>query len=85
MPITEIELENGVSAGISLRLLGNGMVPVFEEHSARLERGISVRAWMEMDETEKALILARRRISIQMQNLQTEAELAKAKREAKKK
>jgi len=37
-----------------------------------------------MDETEKALIIARRRIAIQMQNLQTEAEIRKAKKESNK-
>ena len=60
------------------------LVPVYEEHSARIERGISVAGWMEMDETEKALIIARRRIAIQMQNLQTDAEIRKAKRDANK-
>ena len=68
-----------------MRRLGVNLVPVYEEHAARLERGLTVASWLELDETEKALIIARRRISIQMQNLQTEAEIRKAKQEAKKK
>jgi hypothetical protein len=79
-----VELENGVSAGISLRKLGLDLVPIFEEHTARLERGVSVEEWSEKPETEKALIIAQRRIAIQMKNLQTEAEIRKAKQESKK-
>jgi hypothetical protein len=60
------------------------LVPVFEEHSVRLERGVSIKDWMDMDETEKALIVARRRIATQMRNLQTEAEIRKAKQDANK-
>jgi hypothetical protein len=74
-----------VSAGIGLRALSAGMVPIYEEHSARLDRGISVDAWLNMTETEKALIIASRRIATQMQNLQTEAEIRKAKADAKRK
>lgn len=65
-------------------MLGIDLVPIFEEHTARLERGISVSSWLEMSETEKALIIARRRISVQMQNLQTEAEIQKTKRDVAK-
>lgn len=84
MIVTEIELENGVNAGISLRKLGVDLVPLYEEHAARLERQISVSQWLDMSETEKALVIAQRRISIQMQNLQTEAEIRKMNRDAKK-
>lgn len=68
-----------------MRKLGVNLVPVYEEHSARIERGITVRDWLEMCETEKALIIARRRVSLQMQNLQTEAEIRRAKQDARKK
>lgn len=66
---------------MSLRSLGENMVPLFEEHEARLERNISLKAWGTMPGMEKALIVAHRRIKIAMQNLQTEAEIRKAKRE----
>lgn len=85
MIITEIELENGIEIGVSLRKLGIDLVPIFEEQSARLERGISVSEWSGMNETEKALIIARRRIALQMRNLQTEAEIRKMKRDANRK
>lgn len=83
--VTEIELDHGVSAGVSLRLLGNGLAPVFEVEDARQENRISIQTWyFEMSEMERALIIARRRIDRAMKNLQTEAEIKKAEREANK-
>lgn len=79
-----MELENGISAGISLRLLRKGLVPIYEEHSARIERNISLEVWSEMGEMEKALIIAQRRIAIAMKNLQSDAEAEQIKREANK-
>jgi hypothetical protein len=67
-----------------LRKLGLDLVPIFEEQTARLGRGISLDDWGRMTETEKALIIAQRRIVTQMKNLQTEAEIRKAKQESKK-
>jgi len=83
MPVTKIELEHGVSAGVTLRSPAYGLVPIYEEHEARLERGIGVQAWMDMDETEKALIVAARRIRIAIANLQAEAEIKRSEQEAK--
>lgn len=80
-----MELDHGVSAGVSLRLLGKGLVPIFEEHEARIRAGISLEKWGEMSETEKALIIAVRRADRAMKNLQTEAEIRKMEREAKRK
>lgn len=59
-------------------------MPIYEEHEARLERNISLEAWMKMQEMEKALIVAARRIQIASKNLQAEAEIAHSEREAKK-
>lgn len=84
MPVTRVELKNGISAGIYLRALGSGMVTLQEEHSTRLEHGISLIAWADMPEMEKALAIAQRRNSIAMRNLQTEAEIEKGKRDAHK-
>jgi hypothetical protein len=81
----QAELEFGVSAGVSLKLLGHGLVPIHEEHEARLERGISLAAWSDMDMFEKALLIANRRIRNMISNLQAEAEIRKAKRDAKRK
>jgi len=79
-PISRIELEHGVSSGVSLRSYGKGMIPIYEEHVTRIERGIGLMAWSEMEEMEKALIVASRRIRIAMQNLQEEAQIKKADR-----
>lgn len=73
--VVRAELEYGVSAGIRLRSLSQGLVPIFEEHQARLERGIDLDTWGRMDCTEKALIIAVRRVHVAMQNQQSEAEI----------
>lgn len=72
-----------MSAGIHLRSLGEGIVPIQEEHEARLERGIGVEAWMAMDVTEKALVIAIRRTRISIENINTEAQIKHAERMAK--
>ena len=56
---------------------------LYEEHSARLERGIGLEAWGEMGEMEKALIVASRRTRIAIHNLQEEAQIEQSKRDAK--
>lgn len=84
-PVTEVQLEHGVNAGIHLRVLAEGLVPVYEEHEARLERGIRLREWDEMEALEKALIVAQRRIRNAVQNLQSEAEIKAMERKARRK
>lgn len=59
------------------------MVPVQEEHEARLAYGIRLDNWMQMDVMEKALIVASRRNQIAMRNINSEAEINMAEREAK--
>lgn len=83
--VMQAEFDFGVSAGVSLKLLSNGLVPTHEEHETRLERGISLKAWSEIDMFEKALMIASRRIRTMISNLQAEAEIRKAKRDAKRK
>lgn len=81
--VTRIELDNAVSAGIRLGSLGDDMVPLFEEHAARLERGISMKDWYALEPLERAMVVAIRRLDNSMKNLQAEAEIRKAKRDAK--
>lgn len=80
-----MELDEGISAGVSLKALAQNIVPLHEEHEARLERGITLATWSGMDMYEKALLIANRRIRIQIKNLQAEAEIRDAKRKAKRK
>ena len=61
------------------------MVPLYEEHEARLERGIGLEAWAAMEEGEKALIIASRRIRLAVHNLQEEAQIEQAKRNTRRK
>lgn len=60
------------------------MVPIFEEHAARLEKNYKLREWYELDSMERAMIIAVRRIEIAAKNQQTEAEINKSKQDAKK-
>lgn len=85
MPVTEVELDHGLSAGIRLQMIGIDMVPVQEEHESRLERGIGLEEWGRMPLFEKALVVASRRVRNAMQNIHTEAEIRQAERDAKKK
>lgn len=79
--ITRIELEHGVSAGIRWRSLGRDMVPIFEEHMARDEKGIRMKDWYAMEPMERAMVIAVRRISNAAKNQQAEAEIKDAKRQ----
>lgn len=83
--VTQVELENGISSGVNMKVMATGMVPVNEEHEARLERGISMDSWYAMNPIERGLIIAVRRIKIAKSNLQAEAEIKKARQKAKKK
>ena len=76
-------MDDSISAGIQWGSIGAGMVPTFEENSARLERGYTLEAWSKLDRTEKAMIIAIRRIGNAMSNLQTEAEVRASKRKMK--
>lgn len=82
--VTRVELENSVSAGIRWGMVGPGMVPIFEEQSARLERGIRLSEWGNMELVEKAVIIAMRRIDNATKNHQAEAEIKAAKIAARK-
>lgn len=81
--VTQVELEHGIYSGVKLKSIGDGMVPMFEEHEARLERGIGLDAWGTMPLFEKALLIAHRRVRNAMSNLQTEAEMKDSERRAK--
>ncbi len=81
--ITRVEIERRVDAGIIWRSIGEGMVPIFEEHAARSERGYSVEKWYALEPMERAMIIAIRRIDNAMKNHYSEAEAKQAKREAK--
>ncbi len=64
-------------------MIGIDMVPLHEEHEARLERGLNLEAWGRMPLMEKAMIIASRRIRIAISNINTEAEIRDAERKAK--
>jgi hypothetical protein len=56
------------------------LVPVYEEQISRLERGIDLKTWSGMDVNEKAMIIAVRRTTMAMKNIQTEAEIKKSEK-----
>lgn len=83
--VTRFEPEFAVSAGVMWGSLGEGFVPIFEEHTARLERNYSLKEWYALDPMERALVVAMRRIDIATKNLQSDAEIRKAKADAARK
>lgn len=83
--VTRIELDNAISAGVTWGSLGSDMVPLFEEHSARLERGYTLEQWYTLDRMERALVVAHRRVDMASKNLQSDAEIRDAKRKSKSK
>lgn len=85
VPVTQVELDHGIYTGIQLREIGADMVPLQEEHEARLERGITLDTWCRMPMLEKALIVAIRRNRIAIANIHTEAEISQSEREMKRK
>jgi len=83
--VDRIEPEESINTGIMWKSFGKHAVPTFEEHSARLEKGFSIDAWLAMTGLERAFIIAARRIQRSIENQQTEAETRKAKQESKRK
>jgi hypothetical protein len=81
--LTSVELENSVSANIRWRSLGVDMVPIFEEHSVRLERNYDMESWYALSGMERAIMVAQRRIDNAMKNHQTEAEARQMKKSQK--
>lgn len=81
--VTRIEPEKPISTGIQWRSIGIGFVPTYEEHTARLERGLSVQAWYSMDAMERAMIIAMRRLEMASRNIASEAEAKAAEQNAK--
>lgn len=62
--------------------LDSDMVPVFEEHLARLDKGYKLDEWYKTDAMERAMVIAVRRVDIATRNHQTEAEIKKATNKA---
>ena len=80
VPATRVELEHGISSNLRLSSMAEGMVPIYEEQLTRLERGIDLDAWAGMNVDEKAMIVAVRRTTMAMKNLQAEAEIKQAEK-----
>lgn len=83
--VTRFESENSVSAGVTWGSLGADMIPLFEEHTTRLERNYTIEQWYGLPRMERAMAVAMRRIDIASKNLQSDAEIRKAKSDAKRK
>ena len=80
VPATKIELEHGISSNLMLVSMAVGLVPIYEEQLTRLEHGINLDAWAGMSVDEKAMIIALRRTTMAMKNLQAEAEIKQAEK-----
>lgn len=82
--LSGVELDETINAGVRLKKLGEDMVPFFEEHTARLERGHSLESWYVLQPMERALIVAQRRLDHAMKAHQNQAEAKRMKQQAKK-
>lgn len=76
-------MQYGISSGAVLKSLAEGLVSLYEEHETRAERGIGLEAWGNMAMNEKAFLIAQRRITLSLKNLQAEAEIKDSERKAK--
>jgi hypothetical protein len=79
-----VELDHGINSGLWMNSLAPGLVSIYEEQSSRIERDISLEKWAEMSVDEKAMIVAVRRTTIAMKNIQSEAEIKDSERKARK-
>jgi hypothetical protein len=70
--VTDIEIDNGPSAGVRLRVIGKGMVPVFEEQDVRLESRFSLEEWENLPYMERVIMVALRRIKSAIEAIQAE-------------
>ena len=82
--VTRLETD-GVSAGIRWGALGVEMVPIFEETTVRIDQRYTTGEWAQLDPMEKAIMVAQKRISNAIQNIQSEAEMRRMKHQQRKK
>jgi len=76
--VTKAQLDNGPATGLQWGSLGVGMVPIFEEHAARLDRNMTLEQWGALDPMERALLVAQKRIDYAIRAVQEEAAARKA-------
>jgi len=81
--ISRVELNDQVNAGIRWRSIATDMVPIFEEQTVRLERGYTIERWYALDEMERAIMIAQKRIENISKGHQNEAEQEHAKQQAR--
>lgn len=77
--IINISADSGPSAGIRVRSLGSGLVPVYEEHYTRRSCNYSLNEWENLNWETKAFEVAMSRIDNAVQIHQAEAEAAAIK------
>lgn len=66
-----------------MRSLAKGLIPVYEEHSARISNSMSLNEWDELPYMERAIIVAMYRIKNSIGNLKAEAEIRESDAKAK--
>ena len=81
--LLNIPITSGISAGIRLRTLTFGLVPVYEEHAARKSEGYNVKEWYELSPFERAFTVAIFRIEKAIEAHQSEAEIESIKNKNK--
>ena len=81
--LVNIPIFSGISAGIRLKTLIFGLVPVYEEHAARKSEGYKLKEWYELSSFERAFAVAVFRTEKAIESHQNDAEIAEMKKKNK--
>ena len=81
--LINIPISSGISAGIRIKTLISGLVPVYEEHAARNAEGYNIQEWYALDPFDRAFAVAMFRTKNAIEAHQNEAEIAAMKKKNK--
>ncbi len=81
--LVNIPISSGISAGIRLKQLVHGLVPVYEEHAARKSEGYDIKEWYELTPFDRAFSVAMFRTEKAIEAHQNDAEIAEMKNKNK--
>ena len=81
--LINIPITSGISAGIRIKTLISGLVPVYEEHAARKAEGYKMEEWYALDPFDRAFAVAMFRTKNSIEAHQNEAEIDQMKKKNK--
>lgn len=78
--LINIPISSGISAGIRLRPMMIGLVPIYEEHAARKSENYNLQQWADLPRFDRALTVAMYRTERAVEAHQSEAEMESIKK-----